>query len=439
MTFGVSRDRGRFEWSGTGPGIFAQRENIFKPTMWRMIFDIIRFNQFALDLLGDEIPSPNGHIDVANGTQSKNSKAKPQQSIGEYLKQEGYSQAFTDDYLIPMTAAVWSTSPDKASLDFPAITLVRFMWNHHLLSTIAARPDWLTIEGGSQRYIDTVLASSDKNLFHVHTSSPVTQVKRRPGGPTQVSYGTSTKDDEMDFDHVIFACHGDDILPLLTPSQSASPIEEDILGVFQTTENVAYLHSDLSLMPKRRAVWTAWNYLTTSAPSKLEHPAGVALTYWMNLLQHIPEEKYGPVLVTMNPPHTPDAKLIQGKFVYRHPLYTSEAVQAQQDLESIQNVSGISYCGAWTKYGFHEDGFSSGLKVAIEHLGAKLPFDFVDSTFSRGKAPVHNTRDKLVRIIILVIQRIIELLEGLLRFPPIALAISILERLVSSSSRAKIE
>lgn len=428
MTFGVSRDHGMFEWSGTAEGIFAQKENIWRPRFWRMIFDILRFNQFALDLL----------VDDGNRRQEEN--------IGDYLKREGYSQAFKDDYLIPMTAAVWSTSPDKTSLEFPAITLVRFMWNHHLLSTIAARPTWLTIKGGSQRYIDAIVRRSDKESYHFHTSTPVTEIVRKyqNGRPlvdlTFVDPNTGNQETST-FDHVIMACHGDDILPLLTSRDGVPPSEKEqtILGAFQTSENVAYLHSDLSLMPKRRPVWTAWNYLTESTSSKLSHPAGVSLTYWMNLLQHLPEEQYGPVLVTMNPGHVPDPALTQGKFIYRHPLYTIAAVEAQERLGEIQNTSGISYCGAWTKYGFHEDGFSSGLKVAIEHLGAKLPFDFKDSTFSRGTAPALNRKDHLLRTILLAIQRLVVLVEILLAFPPVALAIrltvGLIERVINGKEK----
>ncbi|TIA62804.1 FAD/NAD(P)-binding domain-containing protein, partial [Aureobasidium pullulans] len=382
MTFSVSRNHGEFEWSGSGEGIFAQMENIFKPRMWRMIFDIIRFNQFALDLLTEDDSS------------------RTDQTVGHYLEEEGYSQAFKDDYLIPMTAAVWSTSPDKTSLEFPVLTLVRFMWNHHLLSTIAARPTWLTIKDGSQKYIDAIVRSSDPRRFHFHTSTPITGVTRmNQNGKSvvEVSYKSplSGTQESSTFDHVIMACHGDDILPLLSAKSRVPPSdkEQEILGAFQTSENVAYLHSDLSLMPLRRPVFTAWNYLTTSAPSKLKHPAGVSLTYWMNLLQHIPESKFGPVLVTMNPPHEPAPEKTQGKFIYRHPLYTPAAVRSQNRMGEIQNTSGISYCGAWTKYGFHEDGFSSGLKVAIDHLGATLPFEFKDSTFSRGKAPQLNMMD----------------------------------------------
>lgn len=419
MTFSVSRDQGVFEWSGSAEGIFAQRQNIFRPSMWRMIFDIIRFNQFALDLLTED------------GSDSPNPRSE--QTIGDYLRDEGYSQAFKDDYLIPMTAAVWSTSPDKTSLEFPVLTLVRFMWNHHLLSTVAARPTWLTIKGGSQNYIDAIVRTSDPKKFHYRTSTPVTGVTRmnRNGKPAvEISYRNpaTSKQESSIFDHVIMACHGDDILPLLS-AKSRVPLsrpEQEILGAFQTSENIAYLHSDLSLMPQRRAVYTAWNYLTTSAPSKLHHPAGVSLTYWMNLLQHIPESRFGPVLVTMNPPHEPAPELTQGKFVYRHPLYTPAAVKAQNRLGEIQNTSGISYCGAWTKYGFHEDGFSSGLKVAIEHLGANLPFEFKDSTFSRGRAPQLNFFDHALRAVIIIIQRLMRLIETVVSLPPVAFMISLL-------------
>lgn len=431
MTFGVSRDAGKFEWSGNPEGIFAQRSNIFRPRHWRMIFDIIRFNQFALDLLrqDDELSAKGQGLDAQkiNGVDAA-THAKAYKTIGTYLHEEGYSQGFKDDYLIPMTAAVWSTSPDKASLDFPAITLIRFMWNHHLLSTIAERPLWLTIPGGSQKYIDAILKRADPKRFKVHLSSGVTEVRRLPNGTKRVVYSAPASGPPRpeDFDHIIFATHGDEILPLLTPSQSASPLEESILSNFKTTENIAYLHSDLSLMPQRRAVYTAWNYLTTSAPSELEHPAGVALTYWMNLLQHIPESKFGPVLVTMNPPHKPDPAKTQGKFKYNHPLYNPAAVRAQKELEDIQNVNGLSYAGAWTKYGFHEDGFSSGLKVAIEHLGAELPFEFRDSTFSRGNRPELNWKDHGVRSVVQVIQRFVLLAEFLLTLGPIAWVLSLL-------------
>lgn len=173
----------------------------------------------------------------------------------------------------------------------------------------------------------------------------------------------------------------------------------------------------MQLMPTRRIAWSSWNYITTS-PSPTIAPS-VCLTYWMNLLQHIPEELYGHILVTLNPLHAPAKDLTQGSWTYHHPLYNSTAIRSQKLLPRIQNTRGISYAGAWTKYGFHEDGFSSGLKVAVEHLGAELPFDFVDSTFSRGRRPVLGWLDYSVRILVYTIQMMIFVLGLAMAWEPI--------------------
>lgn len=156
-------------------------------------------------------------------------------------------------------------------------------------------------------------------------------------------------------------------------------------------------------MPQRRGTWAAWNYITQSpdSPSISKNVAKVCLTYWMNCLQHIPEDKFGTVLVTLNPLTPPDPRLVQGIWEYNHPLYNNAAIRAQKLLSNIQNARGVSYAGAWTKYGFHEDGFSSGLSVAINHLGAKLPFDFVDSTYSRGRRPEYTLKRLFIRVVLL--------------------------------------
>ena len=156
-------------------------------------------------------------------------------------------------------------------------------------------------------------------------------------------------------------------------------------------------------MPSRTLAWSSWNYLTRT-PDPSSPPDTVCLTYWMNLLQHIPTATFGDVLLTLNPIHPPDPSTVQGSWTYHHPLYNAAAIRSQKLLPQIQNTKGISYAGAWTKYGFHEDGFSSGLKVAIDHLGATLPFEFVDSTFSRGRRPILGWGDYMVRFIITVIQ-----------------------------------
>ncbi|KAJ9149270.1 Amine oxidase [Pleurostoma richardsiae] len=402
MTFGVSRDHGLFEWSGTNlDAVFCQRRNLLSPRMWRMIFDIIRFNQFALDLLiedeSEDSPS------VRSGSRRIVSQ---DESIGQYLEREGYSDAFRDDYLIPMTAAVWSTSPDKCSLQFPAVTLVRFLWNHHLLSTVAARPDWLTVKEGSKAYIDAIMKGFPPN--HLFLNTPVQAVTNDEHGRVRLHLNGGKSEV---FDHVILATHGDQAYSIIR--SSATEEEKQIMSRFQTSENTAVLHSDLSLMPDSRKSWSSWNYLTLTSPwTGKRNIDQVSLTYNMNILQHIPKEIFGDVLVTLNPLHEPRPETVQGRYSYAHPLYTPAAVNAQKQLASIQNIRGISYAGAWTKYGFHEDGFSSGLHVAQSHLGARLPFEFRDSTYSRGKKPELGIRDQLLRVIIVLIQVfIVEVLE----------------------------
>ncbi|MCJ1466032.1 hypothetical protein MMC07_004651 [Pseudocyphellaria aurata] len=411
MTFSVSRDKGLFEWAGTSlSSLFAQRKNIVQPRMWRMIFDIIRFNQYALDLLHREAESeedPVVHNESPSG--AHHSQSQSQQSIGDYLDQENYSEEFRNNYLIPMTAAVWSTSPDKASLEFPAITLVRFLWNHHLLSTIAARPTWMTIKHGSKQYIDAVMKDFPQDQVHLNT--PVKSVRTRTDGQIVLLQ----RDGKVDiYDHVILATHGDNAMEIIRMTATAE--EKEILSNFKTSSNTASLHSDLSLMPTRSLAWASWNYITTT-PTPNSRPT-VCLTYNMNILQHIPSATYGDVLVTLNPIHAPRPELTQGTWTYRHPLYTAAAIRSQTRLPHIQNTRGISYAGAWTKYGFHEDGFSSGLRVAVDHLGARLPFDFVDSTFSRGRRPVLGYADWAVRAfvqVVLALLWILSLVRALMR------------------------
>ncbi|KAI1210330.1 FAD/NAD(P)-binding domain-containing protein [Annulohypoxylon truncatum] len=398
MTFGVSRDKGKFEWAGTNlDSIFCQKSNLFSLRMWRLIFDIIRFNQFALDLLKND-----------DGDDDSNSKGgAPMETIGQYLDREGYSETFRNDYLIPMTAAVWSTSPDKCTLEFPAVTLVRFMWNHHLLSTVAARPDWLTLEGGAKSYIDAVMNGFPPN--HLFLKTAVKHLTNDKNGRVRLHLENGKTEV---FDHVILATHGDQAYQIIKPS--ATPEEEAIMSSFKTSENTCILHSDLSHMPKRQNSWSAWNYLTVSSPWTGKDIDQVSLTYNMNILQHIPREGFGDVLVTLNPIQEPKPETVQGRYSYSHPLYNPAAIRAQQILPKIQNTRGISYAGAWTKYGFHEDGFSSGIYAASAHLGAKLPFEFVDSTYSRGKKPTLGVMDLFVKLIIMAVQVfIINVLEGM--------------------------
>lgn len=279
-----------------------------------------------------------------------------------------------------------------------------------MLSAVAPRPQWLTIATGSKTYIEKVMKGFPAN--HLRLKTTVTAVTNEADG--RVRLHTDCGGSEV-FDHVILATHGDQAYSIIR--DSATEQERSIMENFRTSKNLAVLHSDLSLMPKARNAWSSWNYLTKStSPKGKGNIDQVCLTYNMNILQHIPREAFGDVLVTLNPLHEPDPKTVQGRYSYRHALYTPGAVRAQERLETIQNKRGISYAGAWTKYGFHEDGFSSGLRVAVEHLGANIPFEFKDSTLSRGEKPRLTIIDHVLRLWIALVQMfVIDILVGMLR------------------------
>lgn len=214
------------------------------------------------------------------------------------------------------------------------------------------------------------------------------------------------------FDHVILATHGDQALSIL--GTSATEEERSTLSCFETSQNEVVLHSDLSHMPRRRSAWSSLNYMTLS-PQSRGYTDKVSLTYNMNTLQHIPEEYFGHVFATLNPLHEPDPALTQGRFFYSNSPYTPKAIRAQKLLPHIQNTRGISYAGAWTNYGFHEDGFSSGLLAAQGSLGAKLSFRFVDSSYRKGRKPELTVIDYLLRLIFTIIQLyIVQPLERIL-------------------------
>ena len=267
----------------------------------------------------------------------------------------------------------------------------------------------MTIVDGSKSYINAVLKGFSPN--HLFLNSPVVKVTNTSDNRLTIRLSNGRQDI---YDHVILATHGDQAYELI--KEGASEEELAILSDFNTSENTAVLHSDVSLMPKSEEAWSSWNYLTKSSPKHGRPIDEVSLTYNMNILQHIPRDIFGDVLVTLNPLHEPDEATVQGRFRYRHPLYTSSAVRAQKLLPNIQNKRGISFCGAWTKYGFHEDGFSSGLLVAQDHLGAKLPFAFRDSTFSRGAAPTLTQLDHIIRLFIHLIQVLVIIpIEAIMR------------------------
>ncbi|KAG8736052.1 hypothetical protein FRC10_009856 [Ceratobasidium sp. 414] len=354
MTFSVSRDGGLFEWAGKDLAtLFCQAQNLLRPGMWRMVWDILRFNASALNLIEGEEP-----VDPL----AKGSKAEL--SIGVYLEREGYSNEFVDDYLIPMTAAIWSTPPDTCALDFPARTLIRFMYNHHLLQ-VTGKPKWLTIPGGSHQYVNRVLSKLPANQLHL--STPVQAISTSPNSSKvtiQLPGGTE------EFDHVILATHSDTSLKMLQHGSGVTSEEEAILGSFQWNQNSTVLHADVDLtqpclivdaeatscMVVLELSYVFRGKRTRSETSEYEQ-GGIVNPYFllpshadcMNHLQHINEQKHGPVLVTLNPPFEPRPELVVTQARYEHPV----GVRAQSELPRIQNVRGISYAGAWTKYGVY--------------------------------------------------------------------------------------
>ncbi|KAH0841306.1 amine oxidase [Fonsecaea pedrosoi] len=403
VTFGVSRDQGAFEWAWTSwSSVFAQRRNIFCPDTWKLVFEVIRFKEFALDLLQDD----DGEDEpIIQEIQQKRIQRRSQERIGEYLDRENYSQGFRDNYLIPMVAAILGTNLVRCILELPAVTVVRSMYNQHMLNMTPKSSNWWTIPGGSGRYIEAVVKDVPDN--RIHLDSKVTSLT--PGENGIVVLRANGKD--HGFDHVIVATQCEQALEMLQPIISRE--ESDILKGFRTDRVVAVLHSDLTLMPKRRQAWSSLNFVSESLfpPTRSKNVSRGCLTYWMNVLQELPESQWGPILITLNPLHMPDPRLAQGIWEYSLPLYDAAAIKSQKLLSKIQNTKGISYCGAWTKCGFHEDGFSSGLSVAVGHLGANLPFDFVDPTLSGANKPMLTLKNYLLRLVILLVQIMVLLVE----------------------------
>ncbi|WVW81400.1 hypothetical protein I302_103392 [Kwoniella bestiolae CBS 10118] len=345
MSFSLSRDKGKFEWASDDLwALFAQGSNVFKPRVYRMMWDIFRFNLFAVDLLSEK-----GEAEEL--------------SIGEYLDRQGYSQAFKEDYLLPLTAGIWSIPPEKVALDFPAMALIRFFHNHQMLQ-LYGKPAWLTVKGGSKTYVDYIISKMDQSKLHLNLG--IEEIH-----PTDDGIWITTEDGKRErFDKVILATHTDQAVRLL--GQHISNDEKRLLGDCQWSANEAVVHYDEALMPIRKRAWTAWNYLTSTAYIHPDHEAktfasdvnSISITFNLNILQSLPTAKHGQILVTLNPPIQPDPSKTISRFTYHHPELTPSLLLAQKELPSIQGVRGIYFAGAWTGYGFHEDGWRSGMEIA---------------------------------------------------------------------------
>lgn len=336
MSFALSSDDGAFEWAGRhhSPlgGLFAQRRNMVDVAFYRFLLGIRRFQKQAISDVAQDRIGP--------------------ESLGDYLAQCGIPDRVRDDYVVPMGAAIWSMTPGE-TLGFPARAFMSFFDNHKLLQW--DRPRWRTVKGGSRHYLEALKARLGDVI---RPSNAVATIRRLADGVTI----TSLSGVEMRFDAVILATHAPTALRLLG---DASDSERDVLGAFRVSSNNVVVHRDTALMPRRRAAWAAWNLLRRQGSDR----AGV--TYWMNILQSLPEAC--PLFVTLNPDRPIAPNKIFATLAYDHPVYDQAAISAQACLPSIQGANRVWFAGAWTGYGFHEDGLRSGLSVAQAH-GAVAPW-----------------------------------------------------------------
>jgi len=339
MSFSVSLDNGRMEYEGSVRGLLAQPANLMRRRYWSMLYDLVRFYRCAPQ-------------QIAAGS--------VEETLAAFVRRNGYGDAFVQDHLVPMGAAIWSASNDSM-MGFPLRSFMQFMENHKLLNFID-RPQWRTVAGGSRNYVERILQQLGKA---VHLNTHITGLRRQGGGVMLNIDGEG----DVFFDKVVMAAHADQSLALI---DDASPVEKSILGAFAFQTNHAVLHSDKSLMPSRRGAWAAWNYLSYGRTGSVtDRPNDLCLTYWMNRLQSL-DMNY-PLYETLNPVVMPAKELIHAEFDYRHPIFDQKAIAAQKQMHQIQGHNGLLFAGAWTGYGFHEDGLKSGI-AAARTLGAEVPW-----------------------------------------------------------------
>lgn len=317
------------EWSGASLStVFAQRSNLVRPRFWAMLADLLRFNR------------------LATGIAQADDAAVLAQPLGDFLQAQRFGDAFRDWYLLPMLGCIWSCPTDQM-LHFPVATMIRFCHNHGLLR-VTQRPRWHTVMGGARHYVDKIVARiADKRL-----NTPVRGIERDPAGVR-----ITTDHGAERFDRVVLATHSDQALALLA---APTAHEQQVLGAIPYQRNRAVLHTDASVLPARRAAWAAWNY--ERAVSRADESARVCLHYWLNRLQPLPFAQ--PVLVSLNPVREIGPQHVIGSYDYDHPVFDQAAIRAQTQLPRLQGAQHTWFCGAWTGYGFHEDGLKSGLAVA---------------------------------------------------------------------------
>ncbi|MEI7463953.1 MAG: FAD-dependent oxidoreductase [Burkholderiales bacterium] len=337
MSFSVQVPDIGLEWSGSDLNtVFAQRRNLVRPAFWRMLHDITRFNRLATAL-------------AERGTASEQ-----QQAIGDFLAEHSFSMEFRDWYFLPMIGCIWSCPTDQM-LRFPIATMIRFCHNHGLIQ-VTNRPRWYTVQGGARQYVEKLL----QVIPDARLNTPVRNVRR-----SQISGQVSVYTDHGTelFDEVVLACHSDQSLALLA---DATPTEREVLGAIRYHRNRAVLHTDTAVLPRRQIAWAAWNYERARAGSR--ESAAVCLHYLINRLQPLPFKT--PVVVSLNPLAEPRADTVHGEYEYAHPVFDAAAIAAQQRVPTLQGEAHTWFCGAWTRYGFHEDGLMSGLAV-VDGLRAR--------------------------------------------------------------------
>ena len=337
MSFSVSLDRGRLEYAGTGlRTLFAQPGHLVSPGFLGMLRDIVRFNRLAHALLESSVPVS--------------------RSLEAFLRQHRFGRRLRDHYLYPMAAAIWSCPRERVG-QFPASSFARFFANHGLLD-LRDRPTWRTPVGGASVYVDRLAADL---AGRVRRGMPVQAVRRTADGVLVQVAGRAPQR----FDQVVLACHADQARRILIDAQ---PAERALLGCVAYQPNRVLLHRDARLMPRRRSVWSSWNYL---GQTDVTDEAAVSVTYWMNSLQRLgtPNDYF----VSLNPLREPHDASVVAELSYSHPVFDGASMELPQRLRAVQGRDGVWYCGAWTGYGFHEDGLRSAVQVA-QALGATIPW-----------------------------------------------------------------
>lgn len=335
MSFGASIDSGWLEYGTQKPSsIFAQKRNLLRPAFLGMVADILKFNKTAGSYLS----------------------ADPSFTLGDCLDDLKVGPWFRDYFLLAMGGAIWSMSVSEM-LKFPASTFIRFFENHGLLTT-NDHPQWYTVRGGSREYVRR-LVEPFKECIHLKRG--VLAVRREEGRVIV----EDTNGLNLVYDDVIFACHADQALSLIC---DASTHEQEILSAFKYQPNRAVLHSDISFMPTRRNAWASWVYLSEN---KTDENTGVSLSYWMNNLQPLATKQ--PLIVTLNPGREPAVDLVHDDFMFEHPVFDAAAIENQSRIDGIQGHNHLWFCGAYQRYGFHEDGLGSAVKLA-ERMGVVPPW-----------------------------------------------------------------